>query len=237
MQLHSRISAAGAQANGIVLRAEMQGFRVTTGGLAALEDLGVPVVVRKGADIWGQGDEAPYAYRIISGCVRLVKLMEDGRRQITAFLGAGDWLGLERIEAHHCAAEGVTGCVLRRYARRQVDALVAQDTGLARWQLDMMSRSLCQAQERMLTLGRRTAMERIATFLLDMEERLGTERSGSIPLLMCRTDIGDYLGVRLETVCRILSQLQRAHAIRLTRTGFAIANRQVLEAAALAGMN
>ena len=129
-------------------------------GLAALEELGITITVPKNAELWAQGESTPYAYRIVSGSVRLVKLMPDGRRQITDFLTAGEWLGFEGPAEHDFAAEAVVGSVVRRYPRRQIDALVAQDIGLARWRLALMSNTLCQAQDRMLTLGRRTAAER-----------------------------------------------------------------------------
>ena len=116
--------------------------------------------------------EADYCYRILSGCVRMVKLMEDGRRQIGEFLMAGDLLGFDTLATYDFAAEAVTDVVLRRYPRRMVDALAESNLALARRLRDMTSVSLRQAHGRMVLLGRKTASERIATFLLEMAERL-----------------------------------------------------------------
>jgi CRP-like cAMP-binding protein len=203
----------------------------------ALEELGTTTSVGKNAEIWAQGDIVQHSYRIASGCVRLVKLMEDGRRQINEFLVAGDCFGFEGSPIHEVAAEAVGGALLQRYKRRDVEALASRDIGFARWRFDLMSQKLCLAQERMLTLGRRTAAERIAGFLLDIEARTGHDRSGVVALPMCRTDIGDYLGLRLETVCRLLARLQRAGAIRLARTGVVIRNRAAVQACASAALD
>jgi CRP-like cAMP-binding protein len=201
-------------------------------GLVALEELGISITVPKNAELWAQGESTPYAYRIVSGSVRLVKLMPDGRRQITDFLTAGEWLGFEGPAEHDYAAEAIVGSVVRRYPRRHVDALVAQDIGLARWRLELMSNTLCQAQDRMLTLGRRTAAERLAVFLLDMSARAPAGQGGEVTLPMSRADIGDYLGLRLETVSRTMAQMQRSGAIRLSSAGFSVRNRGALDACA-----
>ncbi len=208
---------------------------ISSGDLTTLHSLASHVAFAKNAEIWAQGDASPYAYRIVSGCVRLVKLMEDGRRQITAFLVAGDWVGFDLVAEHDYAAEAVESSVLLRYPRRNIDMLMARDISFIHWQLELMSRTLCRAQDRMLTLGRRTAAERIADFLLDMAERTGPDRTGTIRLPMGRTDIGDYLGLRLETVCRVLARLQRDSAIRLNAAGFTIRNRDALEEGSFVG--
>jgi len=200
--------------------------------VSALEELGTVITVAKNAEIWAQGDNVQYSYRIVSGCIRLVKLMEDGRRQISEFLVAGDWLGFDGTAIQDVAAEAVAGSVLKRYKRCAVDALASRDNSVAHWRFELMSQKLYLAQEHMLTLGRRTAGERIAAFLLDMEARTGRDRSGTVPLPMNRSDIGDYLGLRLETICRVLSRLKRAGAIRTSSTGFSIRDRAALEVCA-----
>jgi len=202
------------------------------GVVSALEEFGTVISVAKNAEIWAQGDNVQYSYRIVSGCIRLVKLMEDGRRQISEFLVAGDWLGFDGTAIQDVAAEAVAGSVLKRYRRRAVDALASRDMCVAHWRFELMSQKLYLAHEHMLTLGRRTAEERIAAFLLDMEARTGRDRAGAVPLPMNRTDIGDYLGLRLETICRVLSRLKRAGAIRTSPSGFSIRDREALEVSA-----
>ena len=104
--------------------------------------------------------------------MRTVKLMEDGRRQIGEFLMAGDLLGFDALDTYDFAAEAVSDVVLRRYPRRMVDALAESNVALARRLRDMTAISLRMAHSRLVLLGRKTASERIASFLLEMAERL-----------------------------------------------------------------
>jgi CRP-like cAMP-binding protein len=203
----------------------------------ALEEIGTPLAVKKGAELWAQGERSMYAYRIVSGCIRQVKLMQDGRRHIPDFLLPGEWAGFETRDAHEDAAEAVTEAIVRRFPRRGIAALAATNLGFMRWQVELMSQKLFLAQERMLTLGRRTAAERVAGFLLDMVERASRDRAGAVVLPMSRTDIGDHLGLRLETACRVMARLQREGAIKLLSTGFAIRDRGALEACAHATLD
>lgn len=199
-------------------------------GLATLEELGATVTIRKDAEIHAQGDRALYCYRIVSGCVRSVKLMEDGRRQIDEFLLPGDWFGFEALDTHDFAAEAVTEAVLRRYPRRAVDALAAEDVGVAGWLLRLASGHLRSARDRMVALGRKTASERLAGFLLELTRRMPHDRTGAVALPMSRGDIADHLGLTIETVCRALAQMRRDGTIGLTRTRLAVPHPTALEA-------
>jgi CRP-like cAMP-binding protein len=147
----------------------------------------------------------------------MVKLMEDGRRQIGEFLMVGDLLGFDALGTHDFAAEAVSDVVLRRYPRRMVDALAERNAQLARRLRDLTSISLRMAHTRLLLLGRKTASERIATFLLEMAERLPQTRAGVLDMPMSRTDMADHLGLTIETVCRVLAHLRRDAAISIER--------------------
>lgn len=185
--------------------------------LDLLEQFGNTVSVQREQEIHGQGEQASSCYRILSGCVRMVKLMEDGRRQIGEFLMAGDLLGFDALDTHDFAAEAVSHVVLRRYPRRMVDALAESNVGLARRLRDLTSVSLRTAHTRLLLLGRKTASERIATFLLEMAERLPQGRAHVLDLPMSRTDMADHLGLTIETVCRILAHLRRDGTVVIER--------------------
>ena len=189
--------------------------------LDLLEQFGTTIVVQRDKEIHGQGEQASSCFRILSGCVRMVKLMEDGRRQIGEFLMAGDLLGFDALDTHVFAAEAVTDVVLRRYPRRMVDALAESNTALARRLRNLTSVSLRMAHARLLLLGRKTASERIATFLLEMAERLpmGAARAHAhvMALPMSRTDMADHLGLTIETVCRVLAHLRRDGTIAIER--------------------
>jgi CRP/FNR family nitrogen fixation transcriptional regulator len=189
--------------------------------LDLLEQFGTTIAVQRDREIHGQGEEASFCFQILSGCVRMVKLMEDGRRQIGEFLMPGDLLGFDALDTHDFAAEGVTDVVLRRYPRRMVDALAESNAALARRLRNLTSVSLRMAHTRLLLLGRKTASERIATFLLEMAERLPMGatrvRAGVLDLPMSRTDMADHLGLTIETVCRVLAHLRRDGTIAIER--------------------
>jgi CRP/FNR family nitrogen fixation transcriptional regulator len=190
--------------------------------LDLLEQFGTTVSLRREQEIHGQGEEASSCYRVLAGCVRMVKLMEDGRRQIGEFLMAGDLFGFDALETHDFAAEAVSDVVLRRYPRRMVEALADSNAILARRLRDRTSVSLRMAHTRLLLLGRKTASERIATFLLEMAERLPQGRASVLEMPMSRTDMADHLGLTIETVCRVLAQLRRDGTIAIERSSIEI---------------
>jgi CRP/FNR family transcriptional regulator, nitrogen fixation regulation protein len=190
--------------------------------LDLLEQFGTTISVPRDREIHAQGDQASYCYRIVSGCARMVKLMEDGRRQIGEFLMAGDLLGFDALETYDFATEAVSDVVLRRYPRRMVDALAERNNPLSRRLRDVTSISLRLAHTRLMLLGRKTASERIASFLLEMIERLPNVRRNMLDLPMSRTDMADHLGLTIETVCRVLAHLRRDGTIAIERGRIAI---------------
>lgn len=197
--------------------------------LDLLEQFGTTVSVQRDREIHGQGDQAAWCYRVISGCVRVVNLMEDGRRQIGEFLMAGDVLGFDALETFDFAAEAVSDVVLRRFPRRMVDALAERNIGLARRLHDVASIGLRLAHTRLLLLGRKTASERIASFLLEMAERLPHARPGVLDLPMGRTDMADHLGLTIETVCRVLAHLRREGTLAIDRSNITIRDTAALQ--------
>jgi CRP/FNR family nitrogen fixation transcriptional regulator len=164
-------------------------------------------------EVYTEGDRAAHFYRVVSGAVRTYRLLSDGRRQIDGFHFPGDIFGIEAGDEHRLSAEAVTGSVLAVHRRSDRDAL-AQDAGaLARDVVASMMRALGRAQDHMILLGRKSAKERIASFLLGLAERL--DAAGVVDLPMSRIDIADHLGLTVESVSRSLTQLERAGIIEL----------------------
>jgi CRP-like cAMP-binding protein len=197
-------------------------WQVTQGGKAAdpldlLAGSGVTISLSRDRELHAQGDRAEFCYRIVSGCVRTVKLLEDGRRQVGGFLLAGDCLGFDALDTHDFAAQAVSDVVLRRYRRRVVEAMMDRHASLARGLREMAARELRAAYDRILLLGRKTASERIATFLLEMAARQpgGRPGGGWVALPMSRSDIADHLGLTVETVCRMMTHLRREATIAI----------------------
>jgi len=160
---------------------------------------------RKDEEIYGEGEPAEYVYQVIRGAVRTYKLLNDGRRQIGAFHLSGDVFGLDSGSAHRLTAEAITDTTVRLVKRRSLETAAGSNVRVAHNLWTMTAGDLRHAENHMLLLGRKTAMEKVATFLLEMDRRLA--KAGMMALPMCRRDIGDYLGLTLETVSRALSQL------------------------------
>lgn len=186
-----------------------------------------------GTTIFSEGDTADGVFEVVSGTLRLLKLLPDGRRQVTGFLCAGHLIGLAPEGTWVYTAEAVTDVTLCRYRRAAFERLIDTMPGFARRVLTATSHELRVAQDQMLLLGRKTATERVASFLLLMADQQDSEEL-SVP--MGRNDIADYLGLTIETVCRTLSQLKRDELIDLPAHGrIVIRDRDALEELAAGG--
>lgn len=175
--------------------------------LVAFEQIGSRRSFARNEELFAEGDVADCWYKVVSGTVRLCKLLADGRRHIAEFYFAGDCLGLDNLPERLFSAEAVDEVIVMRYPRRATERLIDVHPALDRALRDMTMRDLANAQIRMLLLGRMSAPERVATFLLDMLERRDATRCLDLP--MSRNDIADYLGLTIETVCRVLSGFKR----------------------------
>jgi CRP/FNR family nitrogen fixation transcriptional regulator len=160
---------------------------------------------QKEEEIFGENEPADYIYQVVRGAVRTYKLLSDGRRQIGSFHLAGDIFGLEYGLDHRVTAEALCATEVRLIQRRSLENAAKVNVQVARILWNVTSAELRHAEDHMLLLGCKTAMERVATFLLEMDHRLAAASMLALP--MCRRDIGDYLGLTLETLSRALSQL------------------------------
>ncbi len=189
--------------------------------LEPLRAMAVTMRMDRDAEIVTQGDPAGYCYLLTGGCARTVKLMEDGRRQVGEFLLAGDLFGWEALEEHDFGVEAVTDVTLLRYPRSAIEALADRDRDFARKLRALTAGQIRAGRERVVLLGRKTAGERIASFLIEMAGRI---RGGGmmIGLPMSRADMADYLGLTIETVCRGLTQLRNRGVIAVERSKIVI---------------
>lgn len=157
-------------------------------------------------EIYAPGDPVGAFYRVEFGAVRLYRLLADGRRQIIGFYLAGEVFGFEADDVHGFFAEAVCSSGIRQFP-------LPPDGEMASSLLSIALQALVRAQEHMLVIGRQNAAERVAAFLIDMSERQGD--SDQVELAMSRTDIGDYLGLTIETVSRVFSRLRETGHIEL----------------------
>jgi CRP/FNR family nitrogen fixation transcriptional regulator len=175
--------------------------------LAALEQIGTRRSFTRDEAIYAESDLSDCWYNVISGTVRICKLLADGRRHIAEFYFPGDCFGLPASGVRIASAEAVGEVVVMRYPQRASDRLIDENPRLVRGLYDRTLRELIHAQTRMLLLGRMTASERVANFLLEISDRKDTPHALDLP--MSRNDIADYLGLTIETVCRVLSGFRR----------------------------
>ncbi len=166
-----------------------------------------------------EGDPAAHHFTIVDGVVSISKSMADGRRQIVGFMFPGDFLGVtEEEHGYSCTAQAVTPVELCRFPRSSFEALAREFPEIEHRLLHAVSTELVEAQEHMLILGRQTAEERLCSFLLHLGKRAPHrgEPGNPIHLPMPRADIGDYLGLSLETVSRTFTLLRDQGLIKLT---------------------
>ena len=177
-----------------------------------IERLGVRMSYGREQEIYAQEDPVEFLYCVISGVVRTTRLTPDGRRLIGDFYYAGDIFGLEPGPDHQFGAEALSDCEVQ-VVRRAAARAHAGDAELNRAVLEATGRELARAQEHLMLLGRKTACEKVASFLLEMADRSKAE---VVTLPMGRQDMADYLGLTIETVSRMLTQLQADGLVEFT---------------------
>jgi CRP/FNR family transcriptional regulator, nitrogen fixation regulation protein len=175
--------------------------------------IGLAMSFGRNAEIYAEGETAGYVYKVISGVVRVSKLLPDGRRQISAFHMPGEMFGFEANELHHASAEAVVPTRVVAYKWEGVLGTEKQSASFVRELLSLTVLGLRHTQDHLLLLGRKNALERLAEFLLEMSARMGG--SAVLELAMPRHDIADYLGLTLETVSRMFAELKEMGAIKL----------------------
>jgi len=170
----------------------------------AFERLGSRTSFDRDAEIYAQDDAAEFLFRVVHGVVRTSRLTIDGRRQVGDFYYAGELFGLEPGPDHRFAAEALTDCEVVMVRRSALRAL-AGDAELDRLIVVAARQEMERMQDHLVMLGRRTARERVACFLMSIAQRQG---DAQVNLPMGRQDMADYLGLTIETVSRMLTQLQ-----------------------------
>jgi CRP/FNR family transcriptional regulator len=183
-----------------------------------LRQLAAAAVIRSvaaGETVLQEGDAAQDFFNITHGTAKLYKLLPDGRQQITGFAGTGHFLGLAHSTSYAFSAEAIEPMQMCRFSRPKLRALIADFPALEARLLETACNELAAAQEQMLLLGRKTARERLASFLL-MRSRQAAPCCHSatvIRLPMTRGEIADYLGLTTETVSRVFTQFRKAKRI------------------------
>ena len=178
---------------------------------------GVTRKLSPGQALCWEGDAVTHVYTLTHGALRLSRHLPDGRRQVTGFAFPGDFIGLTLEEEHPFTAEAIGSAELCQFGRARFDAFVSAHPQMQKGLYAAAARELAVVREQVVLLGRKTASERLASFLLDMANH--SEQFPSEPrrvaLPMSRMDMADYLGLRIETVSRELGALKAAGLIRM----------------------
>ncbi len=202
--------------------------------LAALSRLGRRRRVAKHESIVWAGDENMLCANIVSGVFKLDASTADGREQIVGLLYPADFIGRPYAPSSHYNVVALTDAELCVFPRAGFERVLHNHTGLKRMLLQRTLDELDHTREWMLLLGRKTAEEKIASFLVQMARRLSHGRveaaSDSFVLPLSRTEMADLLGLTIETVSRQITKLRSAGIIDLRTTRSV----RILDARALA---
>lgn len=186
-------------------------------GLDQLDAIAEHLNLGAGEVLTRADDPALHVFNITSGSVRVYKLLPDGRRQIIGFLFAGDFLGLATSATYVFSAEAIEPVTVCRFRKSDFRMLIRETPALETSLLDRATHELAAAQNQMLLLGRKTALERLSTFLLEMPAHDPARHgpAGLVRLPMTRAEIADYLGLSIETVSRVFTRLKTRGVVRL----------------------
>ncbi|SEW26643.1 CRP/FNR family transcriptional regulator, nitrogen fixation regulation protein [Cognatiyoonia koreensis] len=172
--------------------------------------------LKAGAYLFFEGDPVEWLYQVKSGVLRLTRLLEDGRRQVIAFGYPGDIVGFPTDGLHHTDCDVLVDVCLEPYSKNALDGKTSH-TELHQALLQAALREIGAMQDHFMMLGRKSAIEKVASFLCVLSERVGTELNGvtQVELPMCRSDIADFLGLTTETVSRTFTQLRKSGIITI----------------------
>lgn len=204
------------------------------GELASLDKLARKLCFPSRETMFEQDEPSDVVYNITGGAVRLYKLLPDGRRQVVGFALTGDFLGLSMAERNVFSADALTEVTACQFTRQNFSDFVDNHPHLLRRLHAFASHELSIAQEQMVILGRRTAEEKVVAFLIGMRDRWARVNGSTVnvPLPMTRQDIGDFLGLTVETVSRMFTRLAKQKSLVITPDGVRLLEPARLEAIA-----
>ena len=170
--------------------------------------------------IFREGDKVTHVYQVEAGHVCIYKMLSCGRRQVIDFAYPGDFVGLGAMRDHGCNALATSRARIRLMPVVTLRQIMRDDAALGMKLYEAVSRELLAARELLVTVSQRTAMERVASFLLALSRR--NARKGEDPrefvLPMTRNDIADFLGLTIETVSRTFTKLRSEGLIDLAQS-------------------
>lgn len=178
--------------------------------------------IAPGQMLFSEYDDARYYYTVISGDVRLSRMLDDGRRQITGFKSTGDFIGLGTNGHFTADAEAINEVVVCQFTVPTLNQSLEEYSAVQGRLMEMMQEEVINLQNHMLLLGRKTPLEKIANFLCERAKKYsgqtadeGDGKNVDVKLPMSRTDVADFLGLTIETVSRTITKLRKSGVISL----------------------
>ncbi len=165
--------------------------------------------------LYYEGDARDCLYVVESGWVKLYRTLIDGQRQIVGFANTGSILGLESDVEHSNGCEAITSVTVRCIPMARVTDICLSDGNLASQLLRQVGRQLGAAQAQLAAVGTQSAEQKLANFLLTIADLCNSTKDGQFDMPMRRGDMAEFLGLRLETVSRKMSEFQRRGWIRM----------------------
>jgi CRP/FNR family transcriptional regulator len=163
-----------------------------------------------------EGDDKQHLFVITSGWVKLYRTLIDGQRQVVGFANAGSILGLESDLGQANGCEAITAVTAYTIPVGGISDLCRRDGAFAEQLLRQVGRQLGAAQGQLASVGAQSADQKLATFLMSIADLCGAKDGGEFDLPMRRGDMAEFLGLRLETVSRKMSEFQRRGWIRMS---------------------
>ncbi|MEO9826060.1 MAG: helix-turn-helix domain-containing protein [Paracoccaceae bacterium] len=184
--------------------------------LASTSPKSAELRLKPGAHLYFEGDEVEWLYQVTSGVLRLTRLLADGRQQVIAFGYPGDIVGFPAADLHHTDCEALTDVRLQPFRRTHLENGDG-DAKLHCALLQAALREISGMQDHFMMLGRKSATEKLASFLCVLAKRVGEDLGAyrQINLPMSRSDIADFLGLTTETISRTFTQLRKSQIIAI----------------------
>jgi len=175
--------------------------------------------IAPGTELAADEEQVSHYANILGGVVKLTKILEDGRQQIVGLQFAPDFLGRPFKASSRTNAEAATSVQVCSFPRSAIDNMIKQSPQLEHKLLQQTLDELDEAREWMVTLGRKTAAEKVASFLYLIATHINPENdkadSITFDLPLTRADIADFLGLTIETVSRQMTKLRKAGVIEI----------------------
>ncbi|WP_072392209.1 helix-turn-helix domain-containing protein [Hyphomicrobium sp. CS1GBMeth3] len=169
--------------------------------------------------VYCEGDPRTHVYRVEEGVIAIYKTLYDGRRRIIDFAYPGDYIGLGMIGEHIMSAQATCPSRVRCLSASALESLAEKDASLALKLYKSVCQDLVAARSLLVTVGQRSAVERVVAFLLALHRRSDNRDRDEVKLAMRRSDIADLLGLTIETVSRTLTKLREMGVIEVEQGG------------------